>query len=538
MAEFERFIKIEIESPSGNQVYRNYDIVRDEGEPALVDMGIDAGDTIPADMGIAESSMSLTEILFSGDLRLGEYNSNKFEVKLFGLSNGKAGQMPDVTGFRITVTDWGTADSDTLKNPIFVGTIDSATTDDRNGYRNIIAYDDMYKYKDLDVGKEWELFWNENEGEHTTHTLKEIREGVCDFVGINVASDERSFPNDSKVFCYKDYQPGEMLAPNASSIKFSDLLSAICELQCICPNINRSGQLEFISLVDDVKYHNYTEVDYNRTETTFEDYTMSKPSGFDVYVTSSTHLLKYPNNDGNSNPYIISGNIFLATVTEDQAKELLDGMMQGVLDITYTPANISMIVSDLSCNLGDMVNIETGDMVNIETTQHCIMSQTLSGPLLVDQVIECRASGPNFSTTAPDKNDSVLQNLTRKEYNTRLEELESRVSTALTQNSVIIEIEKIVNDINESGVSRVTTGKNYTFDDSGLDITDPNSELSTTVTHDGVKVTKNTNNTTMLQASSRGVDATNLHATTYLMIGNKSRLQVYKGTRIGCFMVK
>ena len=535
MAEFERFFKIEIENKDGSIVYRNY---------ATTEEGI----TTPADMGIAESSMNLNEVLCSGDLHLGEYNSNKFEVNLFGLSNGAVGPMPDVTGFTITVTDWGTEDSEDLKNPIFAGTIDSATTDDKNGYRNIVAYDDMYKYKDIDVGKDWELFWADDEIEtengvefvRKTKTLKEIRESVCSFVGINVAPTTKSFPNDSKIFCYRDYQPGEMLAPNASSITFSALLSAICELQCVCPNMNRSGQLEFISLADGIKHYDYTD-DYAKNSTTFEDYTTLNPTGVNVYANSTMHLLKYPNTEDNSNPYIISGNIFLVTVTEDQARELLEDMLPIICNISYTPANISMIVSDLNTNLGDSVQITTYKNDLAVNNNHCVMSQTLSGPQLVDQSIECRASGPSQSTTVPNNNDSAVQGLTAKEYNTRIDDLETKVRTMVTKDSVEIEINKAVKEISEAGAEKVVTkGKKYVFDDSGININDKSSEMTTVVSHDGMEISKGDGQdkkTTMLKANNQGVDAENLHATTYLLIGNRSRQEKYGEDRIGCFMI-
>lgn len=498
--------------------------------------------TAPDDMGIVASSMKLNEVLCSGDLRFGEYNSNKFEVQLFGLSDGAVGPMPDVTGFKITVTDWGTADSDELKHPIFTGTIDSATTDDKNGYRKIVAYDDMYKYKDIDIGKDWELFWTKNEGEHKTHTLKEIREAVCSFVGIKLAPSQESFPNDSKVFCYRDYQPGEMLAPNTSSITFSALLSAICELQCVCPNMTRAGLLEFISPMREVERRDCTE-NYAKNDTTFEDYTVLNATGFNLYANSTMHLFKYPDTDENSNPYIISGNIFLVTVTEDQARELLEEMRPKLPDIPYTPAKLSMIVSDLNANLGDIVQITMYKNEVAIYNNHCVMTQTLSGPQLVNQAVECKASGPNQSTTVPNTNDKVVQGLTAKEYNTKVDNLETRVRTLVTKDAVEIEINKAVKEVTEAGAEKVvTTNKKYVFDDSGINIADGKSEMSTVVSHDGMEIFKGNGQQrgqTMLKANNQGVDAQNLHATTYLIIGNRSRLEKYTKNyeeRIGCFM--
>lgn len=58
--------------------------------------------------------------------------------------------------------------------------------------------------------------------------------------------------------------------------------------------------------------------------------------------------------------------------------------------------------------------------------------------------------------------------------------------------------------------------------------------MSTTITEDGMKVYKN--NGAVLTANSNGVDAKNLHATTYLIIGDNSRFEDYSN-RTGCFWI-
>ena len=405
--------------------------------------------------------------------------------------------------------------------------------------------------EDIENPQSVQTYTIESSYEYTEHTityntalnqekLAFTSQGVSYIKNISVS---RDLPNDSQVFCYRNYQPGEMLAPNTSSITFSTLLSAICELQCVCPNMNRLGQLEFVSPISGINVKDFTN-DYAKNDTTFEDYTMLKPTGFDVYANSNTHLLKFPDQDDNLNPYIISGNIFLVTVTEDQARLLLNEMRPKILDISYTPANISMIVSDLTSALGDTVQITTFPNETSLHNYHCIMSQTLSGPQLVDQSIECRASGPNQSATVPNKNDSVVQGLTAKEYNTKVDDLETKVSTLVTKDSVELAISSMKKYVDESGADKVITkDKQYVFDDSGLKISESNAETSTLVDNRGMKVYKgpvpetSDDSSVMLSATDQGVNATNLHAITYLIIGKKSRFETYQEDRIGCFMI-
>jgi hypothetical protein len=45
------------------------------------------------------------------------------------------------------------------------------------------------------------------------------------------------------------------------------------------------------------------------------------------------------------------------------------------------------------------------------------------------------------------------------------------------------------------------------------------------------------NSATVLTANNVGVDAVNLHATTYLIIGNNSRFEDYGSNRTGCFWI-
>ena len=73
------------------------------------------------------------------------------------------------------------------------------------------------------------------------------------------------------------------------------------------------------------------------------------------------------------------------------------------------------------------------------------------------------------------------------------------------------------------GTNKVTTSTGFTFDQNGLNISKTDSEMKTQITEDGMKIYKN--DEVMLTANNQGVDAKNLHATTYLIIGNNSRME-------------
>lgn len=111
-------------------------------------------------------------------------------------------------------------------------------------------------------------------------------------------------------------------------------------------------------------------------------------------------------------------------------------------------------------------------------------------------------------------------------------ELTNKVEQVVTEEEVRIMIEEELSN----GVDKITTSTGFTFDDVGLTVSKSDSEMTTTITEDGMRVYKNGEE--MLTANNTGVYATNLHANTYLIVGKYSRFEDYesnKGSRTGCF---
>lgn len=112
--------------------------------------------------------------------------------------------------------------------------------------------------------------------------------------------------------------------------------------------------------------------------------------------------------------------------------------------------------------------------------------------------------------------------------------LTSQVEAKMTAEEVSIVIQRELID----GVDSVKTRTGYTFDEDGLTVSKTGSEMSTQITEDGMQVFRN--NMAVLTANNKGVDAKNLHASTYLIIGSgngRSRFEDYEPNRTGCFWV-
>lgn len=113
----------------------------------------------------------------------------------------------------------------------------------------------------------------------------------------------------------------------------------------------------------------------------------------------------------------------------------------------------------------------------------------------------------------------------------QFESLTNKVNATMTSEQVQLAISTEV----AKGANKVTTSTGFKFDDSGLTISKTNSEMSTTIDEDGMSIYKGSEE--VLTADNTGVDAKNLHATTYLIIGTNSRFEDY-GSRTGCFWIR
>ena len=112
--------------------------------------------------------------------------------------------------------------------------------------------------------------------------------------------------------------------------------------------------------------------------------------------------------------------------------------------------------------------------------------------------------------------------------------LTKQVEATMTSEDVTIAIKSELNN----GVNKVTTETGFRFDEEGLTVSKSGSEMTTTITEDGMTVYRDEE--AMLIANNEGVNAVNLHASTYLIIGENSRFEDWDKdgeARTGCFWI-
>lgn len=131
-------------------------------------------------------------------------------------------------------------------------------------------------------------------------------------------------------------------------------------------------------------------------------------------------------------------------------------------------------------------------------------------------------------TVKKELNDSI------SDISNEVSELSSKVELKLDAEAVNIAIEQEM----AKGVDRVETKTGYRFDSDGLNISKSGEEMSNVLDNTGMYVKRNGEE--ILTANNNGVDAVNLHAKTYLIIGagnGRSRFEDYLTNRTGCFWV-
>mgnify|MGYP005608299275 FL=1 len=120
------------------------------------------------------------------------------------------------------------------------------------------------------------------------------------------------------------------------------------------------------------------------------------------------------------------------------------------------------------------------------------------------------------------------------DINDSIVDLSTRVSAQMTSEDVQLQIQTELSN----GIETVSTTTGFTFNNEGLTIAKSGSEMATQITEDGMTVYRGSEG--VLIANNEGVHAEDLTATTYLIIGDRSRFENFErdgSTRTGCFWI-
>lgn len=211
--------------------------------------------------------------------------------------------------------------------------------------------------------------------------------------------------------------------------------------------------------------------------------------------------------------------------------ELGATLEDGILANAITAANLIAGTIKSADGKTFFLDLDNG-ILEMEATMFKVGGKTVED-LVEDETQSIHENVSNLTIKADGIQSEV--NTTKKEIDNATERLEKESSriTSLEQTSQKVQIN--VQNILENGAEKVTTTTGYTLDEEGLTVYKSNTNLKTQITENGMKVSRG--KVDMLVANENGVEAKNLDASTYLIVGGRSRFENYGNNRTGCFCI-
>lgn len=309
----------------------------------------------------------------------------------------------------------------------------------------------------------------------------------------------------------------------------------------------------------------------------YEDYSVMPVEKVQVKRSANDVGVIWPNETGEKNTYIISANYLLTTTEPEFLTPVVQTLYDQLRSVAYTPCKVQLPAC-LDIQAGHTVTITdrngktftayvmTKTQVGQRDTLECTGAyrrdnttvvnnqkfEALSGKMLEIETaidgINITASGVRTEINRISEQISQIninQDHIRTEVktvealrNSTQEEVDNIKNSMSTITQQANQLEVKISKLGADGVSKVdnTTG---TFDSNGLTIDKDSSITKTQITPDGMSVYSKSSGSenAVLVANSYGVEAKNLDASTYLIVGGRSRFENYGSDRTGCFWI-
>ena len=268
----------------------------------------------------------------------------------------------------------------------------------------------------------------------------------------------------------------------------------------------------------------------------------------------------WPNEAGEKNTYVLENNPMLANSGAEALLPVAQTLFAHLQGVCFTPCTVT-IPATPGIGAGDILTLTDANGKTITTW---VMKKTANG---LQDTLECTGSYRRDSVSVV--NNRSYQALTGKVLNLRLdvdglklenkdtggklasinldlEKIRSRMErqeatteglqssfSTLTQTAEGLSLE--LETIRRNGTDQVKTAMGYTFNDQGLHISRPDSDMENLLDHTGMYVRRNSQ--VVLQANNHGVAARDVTVKNYLIIGENSRIEDYGGNRTACFYI-
>ena len=185
-------------------------------------------------------------------------------------------------------------------------------------------------------------------------------------------------------------------------------------------------------------------------------------------------------------------------------------------------------INSAPSNLGDSIKQTYAKVDKVNKQIEIVASQADEN---TDAIAALRINVNSINATVQNQQQQINESV--DSLNSDIDSLTTEIASArLESQQAVLEFKQ---EIEQDGVDKVTTSTGFTFNEEGMTVEKSGREMKTTITEDGMTVYRS--GESVLQANNEGVKAKNLHANTYLIIGNNSRFEDYKYDRTGCFWI-
>jgi chromosome segregation ATPase len=246
----------------------------------------------------------------------------------------------------------------------------------------------------------------------------------------------------------------------------------------------------------------------------------------------------------------------------NESRDKVDSVESGLRDEitkteTYLRRNTEEIVAGAKKEMTTTINGVTAEVTQLnewkltaEGTFNTVQESIKTANESIDKLNEFKVTAEGTFNTITERIDGVdedieklaslqvttdgIRGIVAEETKGIEEDIEKLTEMQVTANGVSF----LVSQQLSNGVDTVKTTNGYVFGTDGLDISNSGSEIKNKIDHTGMYVSKMGND--VLVANNNGVEATDLHAKTYLKIGKndgRSRFEDYSIDRTACFWI-
>ena len=234
-------------------------------------------------------------------------------------------------------------------------------------------------------------------------------------------------------------------------------------------------------------------------------------------------------------------------IMDSHREDFMEGICEAVMGLSFALYELeSFGIGYL--NFGDFFSIKTADGSSHKALMLCDDLLITQGVSETSKLEEPEVTNTDY--TAASETDKTLKKTILK-VDKQANQITALVSKAETianditgvadevtkMAEVMMDAEAVEIRISAAvgGINAVTTATGYTFDKDGLNIHKDGEEMHNTLDNNGMYVRKNSED--VLVADKDGVNAVNLTARKYLIIGNSARFEDYSNNRTACFYI-